>query len=60
MPGVWVGCRCACGARENFLVNCLREMASPSKLVLPGRCCIVIVKCCCAANINRVRIKLMM
>ena len=42
------------------LVNCLREMASASKLVLPGICCIVIVKLCCAANINRVHISFMM
>ena len=57
--GVWVGCRCAYGARENNLMNWLREMASASELVLPGRCCIVMVKWCCAANINRVCVRFM-
>lgn len=44
---------CLWSKRKN-LVNCLREMASASELVLPGRCCVVMVKWCRAANTNRV------
>jgi len=40
-------------------MNYLQEMASASELVLPGRCCIVVVKWCCAANINRVCVRFM-
>ena len=38
-------------------ICCLRKMASTSKLVFTGRCCVEMVKWCCAANTNRACIK---
>ena len=43
---------CRCNKSGELVVGdgiCLREMASASKLVLPGKCCIVMVKWCYGA-----------
>ena len=53
MPGVAVGLRLACGARENRRVNCFLDMASAIGFLMPGTCLSETEKLFLAATRNR-------